>query len=261
MRITLTFTILSLFLIFFLSCQEEIDENPKPTQPDFTYEQFETGFKNLDLTSGIRDVTLKKPNNQSLTFQINAPERSTNEIRPLIIALHWLDPGDQEAYKNFSNKLVYPALEKLDAFIVSPSGGATFWQKSNNQKKVKEILNLAKKHWPIDSTKIMVMGYSSGGGGSWYYAKENPQISVAIPIASSFNSPERIDVPMFVIHGSEDEIFPLEDIEYSVQSANEAGSSINLTVATGLIHNIREVDKYLPYLSRVVDSVAINLWK
>ncbi len=83
------------------------------------------------------------------------------------------------------------------------------------------------------------MGFSSGGGGSWLYAQTNQTFSAAIPLASSYNTIDRIDVPMFVIHGENDEVFPLEVIENSINQSNINGSNIELQVAKGLGHDIR----------------------
>lgn len=87
------------------------------------------------------------------------------------------------------------------------------------------------------------MGYSRGGGGSWLFAKDHSEISSAIPIASSFSTDEEIEVPIYVIHGENDELFPLSTIGTSVQHSNSAGSNIRLEVAGGLIHDIQEVEK------------------
>jgi dipeptidyl aminopeptidase/acylaminoacyl peptidase len=82
----------------------------------------------------------------------------------------------------------------------------------------------------------------------------------AIPEASSFHTNEKIEVSMYVIHGENDEVFPIDDIESSVKGSNSAGSNITLTIAAGLVHDIIEVEKYLPYLNEAVDSILVNIW-
>jgi len=105
------------------------------------------------------------------------------------------------------------------------------------------------------------MGFSSGGGGSWLYAQTNQTFSAAIPLASSYNTIDRIDVPMFVIHGENDEVFPLEVIENSINQSNINGSNIELQVAKGLGHDIETIESYIPFIKEAVNSIQENIWK
>lgn len=106
------------------------------------------------------------------------------------------------------------------------------------------LVTLALKYWDIDPTKVVVLGYSNGGNGSWFYAETLPMLfSAGIPMASSYSTigtdgqPRKIDIPLYVIHGENDELFPLAETQAWVNQSIEAGSFIEFVVAPGLTHN------------------------
>ena len=95
--------------------------------------------------------------------------------------------GAPDAHKN-TDCYDEPGLEILDAFILSPNGGADLWYDNSNQEKVAILISLVKKYWPVELDKIAVTGYSNGGNGSWFFGEyQATTISAAIPMASSYS--------------------------------------------------------------------------
>ncbi|HRV56011.1 MAG TPA: dienelactone hydrolase family protein, partial [Mangrovimonas sp.] len=67
-----------------------------------------------------------------------------------------------------------------------------------------------------------------------------------------------IDVPIYAIHGENDELFPLSDVEDWVQASVDTGSDITLEVAPGLTHT--EPCEYASYLQNAASWLENHVW-
>lgn len=226
----------------------------------------ERDFKAIDISSpGVKDISLQVEQGITWDFRVIVPTLTGNEKRPLILALHGASAGNPDVHKTTSC-YVEPGLKQLNAFIVHPNGGTELWTEINNQKKLATLTLLAKNHWPVDDSKIAITGYSNGGNGSWFFAETQPHIfSAAIPMASSYNTlrpdstARKIDIPLYVIHGEDDELFPLEDTQGWVNASNTAGSDIKLVIAPGLGHYTP--CEYAYYLQEAALWLRDTIWK
>ena len=103
------------------------------------------------------------------------------------------------------------------------------------------------------------MGYSNGGNGSWYFAEHHPELfSAAIPMASSYAITEKINIPLYVIHGEKDELFSVTKTSEWIRNSKEVGSDITFVTNESLSHfqgcsYVRELRKAQEWLQ--------NLWK
>lgn len=118
-----------------------------------------------------------------------------------------------------------------------------------------DLVFLMKEYWPIDQDKIAVTGYSNGGNASWHFAKFQPStVSAAIPMASSYDVHEvdgsvRVwEVPLYVIHGENDELFAIDSTSAWVEATAESGSDITFVIAPDLGHYTP--CEYVPYLEQ-----------
>jgi len=227
--------VLLLFLTL-LSCSK--DEGPAPR----TYADIENDFSAIEVKAGTQDLTLKITENITYSFRVIFPDVDLNQDWPLILTLHGYSAGDPDAHKNTAC-YVEPGLAGLDVIILSPNGGEYNWETLDNQDQLRILTDLASRLWPVDASKIVVTGYSNGGNGSWYYAETQPLFfSAAIPLASGYSivnpdgSARKINIPMYVIHGSEDELFPLDTVQNWVNQTILAGSDIEFVIADGLGH-------------------------
>lgn len=254
-------TLLPLILVIILAfsnCKK--DEAPSRTLADV-----EKDFVALDLAPGIHDVTLEMLEGQSYKFRIIAPVTPASGKSPMVLALHGASGGNAEAYKATAC-LVEPGLASLNAFIISPYGGNGLWYEAYYQQEVATLIYLAKKYWPIDHNKIAVTGYSNGGNGSWFFAETQPTtFSAAIPMATSYDitnsngTGRKINIPLYVIHGQNDELFPLAKTQAWVQTSITAGSNIKFVVAPGLGHYVP--CDYTPYLKEAAAWLTNTVWK
>ncbi|MBK8556751.1 MAG: hypothetical protein IPL65_13710 [Lewinellaceae bacterium] len=152
--------LLSILMLSVLGCKKE---TPAPVERTLT--DVENDFQALDRTPGTHDVQLEFLYGHLWNFRIIAPTVGAGEKKPLVIHLHGASGGDPDAHKATAC-YAEPGLQGLDAFIISPNGGINQWYDLPNQEQVINLVLLAKRFWPIDPNKIVVMGYSNGGNGS-----------------------------------------------------------------------------------------------
>ena len=127
------------------------------------------------------------------------------------------------------------------------------------------LLDLAITYLPIDPTKVLITGYSDGGNGSWFYAEYFSELfSAAIPMATSYNPKDsegvvpKLNIPLYVIHGENDDLFPLAQTQEWVNLLITAGSSIEFVIASGLTHY--QFCEYASYLEDAVGWVQTGVW-
>lgn len=260
----IAFLFFSIIAITFISCNSSNDDSPDPTNLR-TYEDLELDFSAINFTTGNNDISLESLVNSTYNFRVILPDIDmTNNKRPLIITLHGAAGGDPDAHKTTAC-YAEPGFEALDAIIISPNGGTLQWPELYNQQMVLTLINLASQFLQVDISKIVVNGYSNGGNGAWFFAETQPSLfSAGIPMASSYNTfntnglPRKINVPLYVIHGENDELFPLEQTQEWVTATKDAGSDVTLEVAPGLTHNVP--CDYVPYLKNAAAWLQNDVW-
>lgn len=260
-----------LFLTFFLGCSGDGDDGP----PDDggggnivrTAADVRADFKNLSIKTGVNDLVLESLVIGSFwNFRIIMPEgASATNKRPLVLRLHGgAQNASSDAHKSTAC-LVEPAFEGLDVIILSPNSNQDLWYEEKNIVQVLALMDLVKANLPVDESRTVITGYSDGGNGSWFFSQfYSTLFSAAIPMATSYRvvdsqgNPAKINIPMYVIHGSADTLFPIETTEGFVDESIAAGSDITFVVADGLIH-IAACD-YLPYFKDAVTWLETEVW-
>ena len=193
-----------------------------------------------------------------------APSLEADSLYPLVIDLHGASGGEGDAHMH-TDCYVEPFFEGMDVFILSPNGSIYSWPSLRNQEMVINLLVLALAQWPIDPARVVVTGYSNGGNGAWYFGETQPVlISAAIPMASSYSttasdgSTRVMPIPMYVIHGENDELFPLAQTQEWVNATIAVGSDVTFSVVPGLGHY--EPCSYMPYMQDAVIWLQEEVW-
>ena len=225
-----------LLILGALGCSK--DDSP----PDRTFADVEKDFQAIEIKPGTQDLELKITEDVTYSFRVIFPDVDLSQDWPLILTLHGYSAGHPDAHKQTAC-YVEPGLEDMDVIILSPNGGAEDWETLQNDDQLRILIQLSTQYWPVDISKIVVSGYSNGGNGSWYYAETQPGIfSAAIPLAAGYSivkpdgTGRKINIPMYVIHGSEDDLFPLDTVQRWANLSIQAGSDITFVVAEGLGH-------------------------
>lgn len=234
------FLILSVFTTLW-TCKtpEEINPpNPNVEKPD-TFSQTislptKESLLSVDLTPGFRTSQMMLSEGKSMIYSMYVPDSISLGKVPLILALHGGN-GDSQSAKNFMECLPLNALREMDAIIFAPTGGQ--WWSELHSARVVELVRQAKMHWPIDSNKIAVTGYSNGGTGSIHFALEHPaSFSAAIPMAANFSEDKCPEIPTYFIHGSEDSFYSPTELENRIKGLQQNGCDIQLKLIDGFGH-------------------------
>lgn len=257
-------------LLFHLSsCGGDDGPSDPPDIPDGprTAQDVVADFKELDIKVGINDLELESlVEGVYWKFRLIVPAGATAENkRPLVLRLHGgalnFNPG---AHKS-TDCLVEPAFEGKDVFILSPNSDGVLWYSQPNILQVLALIDLTASNFDVDLDRVAVTGFSDGGNGSWFYAQYYASIfSASIPLASSYNTENsegvinKIDVPLYVIHGEDDDLFPVDATLGYIQDSEAAGSDITFELATGLGHY--EPCEYIDEMKNAVEWLETEVW-
>jgi predicted peptidase len=244
------------------------DEQDVTPIAQWTWSDTDRSFAEIDITPGTTiDVVLETPEPPyEYAFRVIIP-KIIDEVNgnPLVFSMHGgVGGASRKAHKNL--ECIAPALESINAFVLSPNADKVQWYEVYSQKKVTKLITLAANNWPIDITKIVATGYSDGGNGTWFMAEVYPEIfSAGIALASSYNTlttegkARRIKTPLYVIHSSGDELFPLEQTQNWVDRTIAVGSDVKFIIADGLSH-YAPCD-YTSYFEDAVQWLEQEVWQ
>ncbi|MDT0553820.1 dienelactone hydrolase family protein [Urechidicola vernalis] len=250
-------------LIFVISCSSDDDTPPKEPR---TAADVREDFSNLIINDGVNDLALESlVEGVFWNFRIVQPESASSaNKRPLIIDLHG---GARnmllDAHKTTSC-LILPGMENLDPYIVRPNSSGYQWYDEFNQVQVQALVDMVSQFLDVDTSKIVVMGYSDGGNGSFFFAQFFPEIfSAAIPLASSYDTSSsggytKFDIPIYAFHGEEDELFDVEITQGFIDGSINAGSDITFVRVAGLDHFAG--CEYETYMPDVEDWLLNHVW-
>lgn len=211
------------------------------------------------LTPGYHRGILTVRGGQLLRTTYWVPSDSSETPRPLVLALHYASPSYPPYFgQEILEGLVQPAFQDLGAIIVAPDVQGGSWINPPLGVALVALIEDAVDHWNVDPDRVVVMGFSMGGFGTWYMTDQFPNhFSAGIPMgAQPYGSLQR-SVPLFVIHGTADELFNVGEVEQAVQVRQENGSPIELLLLDGYGHY--EAFRYVEALSSTIPWLE-QLW-
>jgi predicted esterase len=86
------------------------------------------------------------------------------------------------------------------------------------------LVQSAQARWPELKPRTVVMGYSNGGIGSWYFARLYPSFfSAAVPMAFNDTIVGETSIPIHAIAGEKDELFDIKRVRAAVAHAQSNG--------------------------------------
>ena len=153
---------------------------------------------------------------------------------PLFVYLH----GSGEDDRNQVGRDWFPA----DAIVLAPRGRGTsnFYTADHAQDDIREAIEDAVANYDVDTTRVVLAGFSMGGYGVYRTYQEDPARYRALAIFSGIprapgSPPDAPDflakedpalfrgVPMFVFHGGKDRNCPIEQTRTLVSRLKDAG--------------------------------------
>ena len=240
-------------LIIFMACKENPTEMSIELNPLLT----EVMVRDVNLSPGISVSTFNMLSDIDWNYALSVPDLNNFDQVPLIIALHWSAAGD--AYEKYLRCQAEPGLSRLNAIIFAPDAGDFYFWEESNYSLILTLIEYAKKYWPIDENKIVVTGYSMGGMGTWFFGTNYPQLfSAAIPVGSWTDYKKKLKIPFYVIHGEEDQHYPVGEMIEKVDEFKDLGSDIQLHVIEGYHHYMN--CSYSNYLTDAADWLLNEVW-
>ncbi len=209
----------------------------------------------------IAEKTLPLPEGELRYVLAVPPDDRLDHPVPLILALHygWPTPGPPPPFygRGVLLGLVRPALLPLNALIAAPDCPGRDWTDPRSEAAVLQLLDHLERVHPVDRERVLLVGYSLGGIGTWYLAGRHPErFSAAIPI-STVPYEEALDriegLPLYVIHARQDELMPLPLVEQAVNRLRTQGIAVELVVLEGVTHF--ETARFVEPLRRAVPWV------
>ncbi len=93
----------------------------------------------------------------------------------------------------------------------------------------------------VDTSRIYLTGLSMGGHGTWQWLLRNPErFAAAAPVcgrALYINADRAKDIPLWVFHGTEDDVVPFSESESMVKLIRKYGGNPKFTAYEGVKHN------------------------
>lgn len=176
---------------------------------------------------------------------------------PLVLALPYAGDPVPTA-RQYHALLARPALADLGAIVVVPVVYDGVWTTPGPVADLADFVEAAASAWPIDPERVVVTGYSNGGNGVWSQAAAHPDLySAAIPMASFAPTAPPTGVPLYIIHGENDELFSVGRARAAASAARQAGATVEI-VTPPYAHF--EAGRYVGELAAAVAWVEREVW-
>jgi phospholipase/carboxylesterase len=177
-------------------------------------------------------------------FSMYVPEDYTPERAwPLVMALH----GGGGAGRDFLWSWLRDARGQ-GAILIAPTAVGATWALSGpdgDTPNLARILDRARRGWTVDADRLLLTGMSDGGTFTYVTGLESASpFTHLAPVSASFHpmiaqmaDPDRIkDLPIYLVHGSLDWMFPVDVARTAHESLKAAGANVTYREIDDLSH-------------------------
>jgi predicted esterase len=221
-------------------------------------------------TGVFRRAFRSKIDNELQPYSIKIPDNydPSKEYRLLV----WLHGSDMDDRGHLEDKIL-----EDDIIAIAPNGRGKRhdYTTSESQIDIQEAINDAIANYPIDSTKIILAGFSMGGYGVYRTFYETPDLYCAIAIFSGQPDMATEDFPdenypnflkdeylqplkgkqVFIAHGRKDMNVSFESTEKGVEKLKSIGAIVKFQIDPEMGHGIsKETWKEFCYWLDKVDN-------
>jgi phospholipase/carboxylesterase len=195
----------------------------------------------------------REPGNRG-GFSMYVPEYYTAERTwPLVVALH----GGSGNGRNFLWSWLRDA-RSFGAILVAPTATGSTWAlmgEDNDTPNLLRILDSVRSRWNIDPTRLLLTGMSDGGTFCYVTGLESgspfthlaPVAATFHPLMAEMADAERLrGLPIFLVHGRLDWMFPVQTARQTRGILSAAGTSVTYREIDDLSHSYpREINSEL----------------
>lgn len=195
-----------------------------------------------------------------IRYTLSMPAHEGDARHPIVLALHYGGPVSPWYGAGVVEQLVEPGLRALAPIVVAPDCPGKGWSDPKSDAAAMAVLDHALATLPADPARVVVVGFSMGGHGTWSVASRHPdRFSAAIPVAGnpSGATDAIARVPLYVLHARQDEVVPIAPAEAKVAELRAAGVDVQYRVVEDLTHY--QTASYAPHLAQAVPWLTA-LW-
>ncbi len=184
-------------------------------------------------------------------FSLYVPEYYTpDRVWPLVMALH----GGSGNGRNFLWSWLRDA-RSFGAILIAPTATGPTWAlmgEDNDTPNLSRILSSVRDRWNVDPRRMLLTGMSDGGTFCYVTGLESASpFTHLAPVASTFHPlmAEMADedrlrgLPIFLVHGRLDWMFPVQVARHTRDALSAAGSDVTYREIEDLSHTYpREIN-------------------
>jgi predicted peptidase len=212
---------------------------------------------------GLHQLQADIPDAGRIRYAVSVPDGyDPAKPTPLVLVLH--PGGERIPYygAQFTRRIVEPALRQLRPIMIAPDCPPTAAAWANADTAVMALIADARRAYNIDPRRILVVGYSMGGRGTWHFASQHQDVfTAAIPMAASARNLEIDQLgrqPTYIIHSRADEVVPFEPAEDIARELRKQKRDVEFEALDDFTHF--DMVSYIDALSRAGRWVAAK-WK
>ena len=195
----------------------------------------------LPTTKGLHRLEADVPGVGRVRYAVSVPDGYDPATPvPLVLVLH---PGGQRIPyygAEFTQRVAEPGLRQLKAIMIAPDCPTASWSDAAADKAVLTLIADAMREYKIDRKRVLVVGYSMGGRGTWHMASQHQELfTAAIPMAASTRGLSIDQLgrqPTYIIHSREDEVVPFEPAEEIARDLKKLGRPVEFEALDEFTH-------------------------
>lgn len=211
---------------------------------------FLKGWKTLSYYSDL----LKSANN----FNIYIPKNKFVS-KKVMIALH----GSNGSIYEYVPTTLTKYSEKENIVIICPNPAGYNFYDYEGEQIVLELLRYIKNDFSIDENNVYILGNSMGGRGAGFIGLRNSKLFAGIVCIYGTITESDYDlltkvlkkIPIFIAHGSEDQIIPLGESEALTKMLDRLSFQYSFQIIDGLSHDLQVLDLSLPLIFSFFNSL------
>ncbi len=185
--------------------------------------------------------TFKAPDGSTIRYGLAVPgDYNASAPRPLVVALH---PGGGAGTPYYGDRFMrtvfVPGLRELGAITIAPDVPARAWTDPQAEQAVMSLIRVVLDEFAIDRRRIVVVGFSLGGSGTWFLSARHPDLfTAAIVMAGRSEEPltNLAKIPTYVIHSRNDEVVPFAQAEQRASALERMGRPVRFDTLAGIGH-------------------------
>jgi predicted peptidase len=188
----------------------------------------------------LQQKTLQIPDGTTLFYGRAVPgDYDPKQPRPLVLALH--PGGDKTSYygAQYMRSVFLPGLRELNPIMVAPDCPTRAWSDPAAEKAVMALMENMLSEYSIDRRRILVIGFSLGGRGTWFMESRHSELfTAAIVMAGTTDEPlEGLGrIPTYIIHSRDDQVVPFVQAEQRAAALERMGRPVKFEALEGLGH-------------------------